>query len=142
MLDLAAEGRFGDKHALDESEIVTLQAMKTGALIRFACRAGAILGGADAAASASIERYGRTIGQAFQIADDLLDVEGNAEIIGKAGQQRRRRRQGHTGRVLGIAGARARLAALIADADTALAPFGAKADTLRAAARFVAERQF
>ena len=84
MLDLAAEGRFDDKRALGENEIATLQAMKTGALIRFACRAGAILGQADAAARASIDRYGAAIGQAFQIADDLLDFEGDAETIGKA----------------------------------------------------------
>src|SRR5438552_8565951 len=56
MLDLAAEGRFESKRTLTESEIVTLQAMKTGALIRFACRAGAILGQADDSARASIDR--------------------------------------------------------------------------------------
>ena len=61
-----------------------MQAMKTGALIRFACRAGAILGQADADAHARIDRYGAAIGQAFQIADDLLDVEGDAATLGKA----------------------------------------------------------
>jgi farnesyl diphosphate synthase len=61
MLDLAAEGRFGDKRRLGEKEIATLQAMKTGALIRFACRAGAILGEADAAALATLDRYGAAI---------------------------------------------------------------------------------
>src|SRR5262245_9118167 len=85
MLDLAAEGRFEQpKPILVEKEIATLQAMKTGALIRFACRAGAILGQADMAARANIDRFGAAVGQAFQIADDLLDVEGDAKTLGKA----------------------------------------------------------
>ena len=84
MLDLAAKGRFESKRGLTENEIAKLQAMKTGALIRFACRAGAILGQADAHAQANIDLYGTTIGQAFQIADDLLDVESDAKTLGKA----------------------------------------------------------
>ena len=101
MLDLAAEGRF-DKcrkqpGKLAESEIATLQAMKTGALIEFACRAGAILGEADQAARTALDRYGRAIGQAFQIADDLLDVEGESTVHGQGRRQGRRRRQGHFG---------------------------------------------
>jgi len=64
MLDLAAEGRFGDKRALHETDVATLQAMKTGALLRFACRAGAILGGADEDARRAVDRYGRAVGQA------------------------------------------------------------------------------
>ncbi len=141
MLDLAAEGRFGNKHALAENEIATLQAMKTGALIRFACRAGAILGQADAAARDAIDRYGAAIGQAFQIADDLLDLEGDAQTIGKAANKDAAAGKATLVAALGAAGARARLAALIAEADAALAPFAAKADTLRAAARFIAERR-
>ncbi len=78
MIDLAAEGRFEKKRELGENEIATLQAMKTGALIRFAWRAGAILGHADATSRAAIDRYGAAVGQAFQIADDLLDVEGDS----------------------------------------------------------------
>jgi farnesyl diphosphate synthase len=141
MLDLAAEGRFDDKRALGESEIVTLQAMKTGALIGFACRAGAILGQAEAQARASIERYGAAVGQAFQIADDLLDFEGDTHTIGKTAGKDAAAGKATLVLALGVAGARARLDALIVEADAALAPFGAKADTLRAAARFVAERR-
>ena len=141
MLDLAAEGRFEARRPLSESEIVTLQAMKTGALIRFACRAGAILGQADAQARTHIERYGAAIGQAFQIADDLLDVEGDSATLGKATAKDAAAGKATLVAVLGVTGARARLAALIADADGALAPFGAKADTLRATARFIAERK-
>jgi farnesyl diphosphate synthase len=141
MLDLSAEGRFEPKRALNEPEIVTLQAMKTGALIRFACNAGAILGQADAPARDNIERYGAAIGQAFQIADDLLDVEGDGAQLGKAAGKDAAAGKATLVAVLGVAGARARLDRLIAEADAALASFGAKADTLRAAARFIAERQ-
>ncbi len=141
MYDLAAEGRFAKKRTLGESEIVTLQAMKTGALIRFACRAGAILGKADAAALVAIERYGAAIGQAFQIADDLLDVEGDAATLGKAAGKDAAAGKATLVAVLGIDGARAKLDALIAEADEALAPFAAQADTLRATARFIAERE-
>jgi farnesyl diphosphate synthase len=141
MLDLTAEGRFGGKQGLSEKEIVTLQSMKTGALIRFACAAGAILGQADAAARAAVDRYGAAIGQAFQIADDLLDLEGNPETIGKAAGKDAAAGKATLVAALGATGARSRLAALIAQADAALAPFAAKADTLRAAARFIAERR-
>ena len=144
MLDLAAEGRFEKKRAqliLGEKEIATLQAMKTGALIRFACRAGAVLGQADVTARGSIDRYGAAIGQAFQIADDLLDVEGDAASLGKAAGKDAAAGKATLLAALGADGARKRLATLVAEADAALAPFGAKADTLRAAARFIAERQ-
>ena len=141
MLDLAAEGRFEAKRALSEAEIVTLQAMKTGALIRFACNAGALLGQADAQARGAIERYGAAIGQAFQIADDLLDVEGDSAQLGKAAGKDAAAGKATLVAVLGVPAARARLDQLIAEADAALAPFGAKADTLRATARFIAERQ-
>jgi farnesyl diphosphate synthase len=141
MLDLAAEGRFAAKRALGETEIVTLQAMKTGALIRFACRAGAILGEADNAALERVDRYGAVIGKAFQIADDLLDVEGDTATLGKAAGKDAAAGKATLVSTLGIAGAHARLAALVAEADSALAPFKAKADTLRATARFIAERK-
>jgi farnesyl diphosphate synthase len=141
MLDLAAEGRFGNRRALAENEIAALQAMKTGALIRFACRAGTILGQADAATRETIDRYGAAIGQAFQIADDLLDAEGDARTVGKATAKDAAAGKATLVTALGASGARARLVALTAEADAALAPFAAKADTLRATARFVAERR-
>src|SRR5262249_26522649 len=141
MLDLAAEGRFESKRALTEKEIATLQAMKTGALIRFACRAGAILGQANTAELAGVDRYGTAICQAFQIADELLDVEGDAKTLGKAAGKDAAAGKATLVSALGIDGARARLKELVAQADAALAPFGTKSDTLRAAARFVAERK-
>jgi len=140
MLDLAAEGRF-EKRTLSNSDITTLQAMKTGALIRFACRAGAILGKANTAALARLDAYGVAIGQAFQIADDLLDLESDTGTLGKAAGKDAAAGKATLVAALGADGARKRLAALIVEAETALAPFGAKADTLRATSRFIAERR-
>jgi farnesyl diphosphate synthase len=141
MLDLAAEGRFTSKRALSTEEIEILQAMKTGALLRFACRAGALLGQADSKALRSLDRYGRAVGQAFQIADDLLDLESDAATLGKAAGKDAAAGKATLVTALGRDGAHARLDALVAEAEDALAPFAANADTLRAAARFVAERR-
>jgi farnesyl diphosphate synthase len=141
MLDLAAEGRFEARRALNEDEILTLQAMKTGALIRFACRAGAILGKADASALISMDRYGVAIGKAFQIADDLLDVEGDVTTLGKAVGKDAAAGKATLVSILGIGNARARLAGLVNEAEAALTPFKGKADILRAAAHFIAERR-
>src|SRR6266446_4526610 len=80
MLDLAGEGRFGDREPVD---VARLQQMKTGALLRYACIAGAILGQASQQQYQALDDYGRALGEAFQIADDLLDVEGDAAALGK-----------------------------------------------------------
>jgi farnesyl diphosphate synthase len=143
MLDLAAEGRFsgGASAPLNESQILTLQAMKTGALLRFGCSAGAILGGARQSERDTLVHYGRALGQAFQIADDLLDVEGDAAALGKATGKDAAQGKATLVGILGREGAHARLDNLVAEADAALAPFGDKAATLRHAARFVAERK-
>jgi farnesyl diphosphate synthase len=140
MLDLAAEGRFG---AVDRglAAISTLQEMKTGALLRFGCTAGALLGEAPPAAYDALNHYGIALGQAFQIADDLLDVEGDAATVGKStGKDAAAGKATFVG-VLGVDGARAQLRGLVAQAEGALARFGASADVLKAAARFVGERR-
>ena len=111
MLDLAAEGRFADgsRSRSPKSEIATLQTMKTGALLRFACLAGAMLGKASPSSARRCDSYGRALGQAFQIADDLLDVEGDAATVGKpAGKDAAAGKATLVG-VLGVARARARL---------------------------------
>jgi farnesyl diphosphate synthase len=138
MLDLAGEGRFGDREPVD---VARLQQMKTGALLRYGCIAGAILGQSSQKQYQALDDYGRALGEAFQIADDLLDVEGDAAALGK--QTGQDAALGKTTFVtqLGIAGARQRVRDLLARADTALSIFGAKGDVLRAAARFVAERK-
>jgi len=140
MLDLAAEGRY-DATSLTEEQVVTLDTMKTGALIRFACIAGAILGQAPQSAHDALDRYGHALGQAFQIADDLLDIEGDAATLGKSTGKDAAHGKATLAGNLGVQGARERLAALIAQAERALDPFGANAATLRAAAHFVATRR-
>lgn len=138
ILDLAGEGRFGDREPVD---VARLQQMKTGALLRFGCIAGALLGQAAATEYQALDDYGRALGEAFQIADDLLDVEGDATALGKpAGADAA---LGKTTFVtqLGIEGAKQRVRDLLARADQALSIFGARGEVLRAAARFVAERK-
>jgi farnesyl diphosphate synthase len=142
ILDLAAEGRFDDvPRPQDRAEVETLQAMKTGALIRFAAIAGAILGQADAAQLKALERYGAAVGQAFQIADDLLDIEGDTATVGKQTGKDAAAGKATIVGVLGIAKSKERLRTLVDEASSALAPFGERADLLEMAARFVAERQ-
>jgi len=138
MLDLAGEGRFADREAVD---VARLQQMKTGALLRFGCIAGALLGQASPKEYRALDDFGRALGEAFQIADDLLDVEGDASALGK--QTGQDAALGKTTFVtqLGVDGAKQRVSDLIARGDAALLVFGAKADVLRAAARFVAERK-
>ncbi len=142
MLDLAAEGRFtkGEAQAPTRDDVKTLQSMKTGALIRFACLAGAVLGEASEEKYQALERYGRAVGEAFQIADDLLDIEGNSAVVGKATGKDEAAGKATMAGILGVAGAKARLEMLVAEAIAALAPFGAAASTLVTAARFVAYR--
>jgi len=142
MLDLAAEGRFGKNDTPQgEKDVLTLQAMKTGAILKFCCVAGAILGNAPKAKLDAVGRYGQVIGQAFQIADDLLDVEGDTATLGKAAGKDAAHGKATLVDLLGIAGARTRLAQLVADAESALSPFGPDGAVLRDAARFIAERR-
>ena len=143
MLDLAAEGRFdgGKVQKLGAAEVKQLQAMKTGALLRFGCLAGAILGEADPQQREALDRYGSVLGEAFQIADDLLDVEGDAATVGKATGKDAAVGKGTFLSVLGVDQAKARLKALVGEAEDALAPFGRDGDILKMAARFVAERK-
>jgi len=142
MLDLAAEGRFAGNgpQQLGEDDVRTLQAMKTGALLRFACAAGGMLGSATLPQRRALERYGSAVGQAFQIADDLLDLEGDPALVGKqTGKDAVAGKATMVG-VLGGAGAKARLRQLVAEAEQALAPFGPGATILIEGARFVADR--
>jgi farnesyl diphosphate synthase len=143
MLDLAAEGRFdgGKVQKLGAADVKQLQAMKTGALLRFGCLAGAMLGEAKAAQREALDRYGSALGEAFQIADDLLDVEGDAATVGKATGKDAAVGKGTFVSVLGLDEAKARLKALVGEAEDALAPFGRDAEILKMAARFVAERK-
>lgn len=138
VMDLAGEGRFGDREPPD---VAKLQQMKTGALLKYGCIAGALLGQASKDQYDALDTYGHALGEAFQIADDLLDVEGDAAALGKPAGQDAAAGKTTFVTLLGIDGAKARLRDLLKHADAALAPFGAKGDVLRAASRFVAERQ-
>jgi farnesyl diphosphate synthase len=142
MLDLTAEGRFDGNVPLklDESSILTLQAMKTGALLRFACTAGGILGSANAAQRTALERYGSAVGKAFQIADDLLDHEGDPALVGKQTGKDAQAGKATIVGILGAPGAKARLKELVVEAGDALAPFGENGAILVEGARFVADR--
>ena len=133
-LDIAAESAAAP---LTLEAITALQAGKTGALIRWSAEAGAVLGGADPAA---LGRYAAALGLAFQIADDILDVTGDEARAGKALRKDEDRHKATFVSLLGLDGARARAAALVAEAEEALAPYGAAAEPLREAARFVIAR--
>ncbi len=133
-LDIAAESAGVP---LNLEQIIELQAGKTGALIRWSAMAGARLAGAD---TAPFAQYGENLGLAFQIADDVLDVEGDAAQVGKAVGKDAEAGKATFVSLLGLDRAKARAAALVEDACNALAPFGARADTLKEAARFVINR--
>ena len=145
MLDLEAEGRFsadgrspaGD----DEAATLRLQAMKTGALLAASVEMGAIIGRASDADRAALARYGRALGQAFQVADDLLDAEGEAGTVGKATGKDAARGKATLVSLLGVERARGRLGELVQEASEALSPFADRAAALRETARFVADRQ-
>jgi len=140
MLDLAAEGRYGER-VLTEQDIRTLQAMKTGAILAFSVEAGAIVAGADADARARLLAYGKALGAAFQIADDILDREASVEDLGKAVGKDAALGKGTLVDALGMEGARAECARLVNQARDALSPFGADAAVLVEAARFTVARR-
>ena len=133
-LDIAAETAATP---LTLAAITDLQRLKTGRLLEWPCRAGALLGRADAA---PVLRYAGAIGLAFQIADDLLDVEGDAAVIGKAVGKDTDAGKATFVSLLGRDGARSRAADLVAEAEAALAPFGDRASTLHALAGYIVTR--
>ncbi|MCL5775549.1 polyprenyl synthetase family protein [Limibaculum sp. FT325] len=137
-IDLAAETATDP---MGPDMVRKLQAMKTGALIEVSAEAGAIVGGADSAQIGRIRAYARALGEAFQIADDLLDVTGTVEEVGKAVGKDAGAGKATFVDILGIEGARARADELVAQAAAELAPFGARAAHLVEAARFVVERR-
>ncbi|MBC2772595.1 polyprenyl synthetase family protein [Rhizobium sp. AQ_MP] len=136
MLDLAAE-----KDQPDEGGIVMLQAMKTGALLRFACEAGAIIAGRTADDRDRLRRFGEIIGRAFQVADDLLDITSDAATMGKATGKDAAKGKATLVGLKGTDWARAELDRLVAEANALLDPYGAKAEALKEAAHFIAYRK-
>jgi len=134
-LDIAAETAAAP---LTLAEITALQAGKTGALIRFSAEAGALIAGAD---PAPLRAYARALGLAFQIADDILDVTGDATKAGKRLQKDAEAGKATFVSLLGLEGAQAQAAALVEEAEAHLSPYGAAATNLIAAARFTISRE-
>lgn len=133
MLDLMAETtRFASY-----DEIARMQGLKTGALIRFACEAGAMLAGAE---RTNLATYGASIGLAFQIADDVLDVEAKPGDVGKATGKDKAKGKATFVDLLGLDGAKREARRLTDAAISALSGYGSRADKLRDAAHFVISR--
>ena len=138
MLDLQAESR---REALSIGAITRLQRLKTGALISFSCSAGAILGKASEPRRAALSAYAHDLGLAFQIADDLLDVEGSAAELGKSTGKDMAAGKATFVSILGVDRARSQAVLLARQAAAHLEPFDEAADLLRQAANFVVARR-
>jgi farnesyl diphosphate synthase len=136
MIDLIAE-----RQTLEIGAITRLQRMKTGALIAFSCEAGAILAKAPGDLRTALRGYAHDLGLAYQIADDLLDVEGSATEIGKPVGADAAAGKATFVSILGIARARAQAELLLDQAVAHLDLFGGRAELLREAARFVISRR-
>ncbi|MFZ5608023.1 MAG: polyprenyl synthetase family protein [Pseudomonadota bacterium] len=134
-IDLAAE-----KMDMDLGAITRLQQLKTGALICFSAEAGAILGKAGGAQRQALRGYAHDLGLAFQIADDLLDVEGDAAVVGKATGKDGKAGKATFVSLLGVERARQQALMLVEQAIAHLAEFGEGANLLRAIAHFVIDR--
>ncbi|GAB0113881.1 farnesyl-diphosphate synthase [Acidisoma sp. C75] len=136
MIDMLAEGQ-----QLSGAEVTRLQALKTGRLIQYSAEAGAILGRAPAHQRHLIAAFGRDLGAAFQIADDILDSEGTEEEIGKTVGKDAAAGKATMVSIMGIEQARAHAVMLAEQAANYLASFGEKASTLTALADFVVSRR-
>jgi len=133
--DLAAESTGGDLVALE-----AIHRRKTGALFLASLRLGGLVAKADAKSLAALEEFGRRLGLAFQIVDDLLDARGNAAALGKQAGHDRERGKLTFPSLLGLEESSRRVGQLIAAAIEALGKFGSSAGRLEALARFVEER--
>lgn len=134
-LDLAAESK-----EIGPEDIYQLQAMKTGALLRFSCEAGAIIAGEQEKKLSALTQYGEKIGAAFQLADDILDVTSTAEEMGKATGKDEAAGKGTLVAHYGLEWAIKERDRLVGEAKSALDPFGSKAQVLLSAADFIAQR--
>jgi farnesyl diphosphate synthase len=136
MIDMATEGQ-----ALTAAEVGRLQALKTGRLIQYSAEAGAILGRASASVRTQVAAYGRDLGAAFQIADDVLDAVGTTEGIGKTAGKDAEAGKATLIALLGVDRARLQAEMLAEQAARHLSGFGPEADRLRALAAYVVQRQ-
>jgi geranylgeranyl diphosphate synthase type II len=137
VVDMESEG----KSDIDLPTVQYIHTHKTGALIKASVVAGALLGGADEKQLAAIKRYGEAAGLAFQIADDILDIEGTTEEIGKDAGSDQARGKATYPAVMGLAAAKQEAQAMMDEAMLALEPLGGAAEPLREIARYIVERK-
>lgn len=137
VVDMESEG----KPEMDLPTVQYIHTHKTGALIKASVVAGALLGGADQQQLTAIRRYGEAAGLAFQIADDILDIEGTTEEIGKDAGSDEARGKATYPAVMGLAAAKQEAQAMMDEAMLSLEMFGAAAEPLRAIARYIVERK-
>lgn len=140
-VDLLAEGRSPVGAApLDEAGLERLHGMKTGALLTASLEIGAMVAGGGDVALAAMGRFGRSLGLAFQVMDDVLDATGSEEVLGKRPSDSEHGKSTYV-QLLGVDGARNRARALVARATASLDAAGLAAPRLRELARFVIERR-
>jgi len=137
VVDMESEG----KPDIDLPTVQYIHTHKTGALIKASVKAGALLGGADGEALAALTAYGEAVGLAFQIADDILDIEGTTEEIGKDAGSDQARGKATYPALIGLADSKKRAAELVEMALESLARFDDKADPLREIARYIVARK-
>lgn len=136
VLDLEAEG-----HSLQEEALAEIHRYKTGALISVSVTSGAKVGGARGDSLRILQQYGEKIGLAFQITDDILNVEGKEERVGKSVGSDRANRKSTYPQILGLEGAKRKSVELVADAVEWLSSFGERGAVLRGIANYIVERQ-
>jgi geranylgeranyl diphosphate synthase type II len=135
-MDIQAEGR-----ALDPETLLDLHTRKTGALLRAAVRVGGIAAGAGEASLAALTRYGERIGLAFQIVDDILDIEGDSAEMGKSAGSDLRKRKATYPAIFGLEESKRQAAQLVVEAKETLQPLGPPAWTLLALADYMGRRR-
>ncbi len=137
VVDMESEG----KKDIDFATVQYIHTHKTGALIKASLKCGALIGGADGSRLDAVTRYGEAVGLAFQIADDILDIEGTTEQIGKDAGSDQTRGKATYPAMIGLAESKQRASELVETAVEALAGFGEKADPLRAIATYIVKRK-
>jgi geranylgeranyl diphosphate synthase type II len=135
-MDIQAEGK-----TLDPATLLTLHSKKTGALLRVSLRVGGLAGGADEAALGHLTRYGERLGLAFQIVDDILDIEGNSAEMGKTAGSDLRKHKATYPAVFGLEASRREATRLLGEARDAVRPFEERGAMLVALADFVGQRR-
>ena len=136
VVDLEMEG-----HDVDLPALQYIHAHKTGALMRVSVRSGAILGGGSAGEVEALTHYGTHIGLAFQIMDDILDVQGDEQLMGKTLRKDDERRKATYPRLLGLAESKVQAQAAVAASIAALEPIGQRGEVLRRLAQYIIARE-